>query len=118
MTVDPDRRRAELIALRESVLAAAQDVLHDGAEQGELARAAGDQHLADHAGELIEREMDESLEENAEHIVVEIDAALAALDAGTYGTCARCGAAIPAERLDAVPYATLCVSCKQLEERP
>lgn len=62
--------------------------------------------------------MDDSLEENAVHIVREIDAALAALENGTYGTCARCGSTIPDERLAAVPYATLCVVCKEREQRP
>ena len=47
----------------------------------------------------------------------DIDVALGRIDAGTYGTCARCGNAIPEERLDAVPYATLCLDCKRIEER-
>jgi RNA polymerase-binding transcription factor len=42
---------------------------------------------------------------------------VARIDAGSYGRCERCGQEIPEERLDAVPYATLCVTCKQLEER-
>ena len=39
------------------------------------------------------------------------------LDDGQYGWCERCGNAIPVERLAAFPSATLCVTCKQLEER-
>ena len=50
-------------------------------------------------------------------IVRDIDIALARIDDGTYGICTRCGMEIPAERLDAVPYAVLCVECKRLEER-
>jgi RNA polymerase-binding transcription factor DksA len=57
------------------------------------------------------------LDENAEVIVYEIDAALERMDAGTYGTCTRCGKPIPEERLAAVPYAVLCVTCKRDEER-
>ena len=45
--------------------------------------------------------------------VQEIDAALERIDAGTYGTCVQCGAAIPAERLEFRPYAACCVSCQQ-----
>lgn len=41
----------------------------------------------------------------------EVVAALARLDAGTYGICARCGRPIPAARLEARPMATLCVAC-------
>ena len=118
MSVDLDTRRDELLALRERVLGAAHDIVEGDVEDGELSSAAGDQHIADHASEMVDREVDVSLEENAEQIVYEIDRALTKIDDGTYGQCSRCGQRIPAERLDAVPYATLCVSCKQLEERP
>jgi RNA polymerase-binding protein DksA len=116
VSVDLDERRGELLGLRARVLGAAHDIVEGDVDDGELSNAAGDQHLADHATEMVDREVDESLEENAEQIVYEIDRALAKIDDGTYGHCARCGQEIPAERLDAVPYATLCVSCKQLEE--
>ena len=102
--------------MRERVLRAAQDIVEDDTEDGELSSAAGDQHIADHASDMLDREVDESLGENAEVIVREIDDALARIDAGTYGTCIRCGQPIPDERLAAVPYAVLCVSCKRDEE--
>ena len=117
MSVDLDTRRGELLALRERVLGAAHDIVEGDAEDGELSNAAGDQHIADHASEMVDREVDVSLEENAEQIVYEIDRAVARIDAGTYGRCERCGQEIPEDRLEAVPYATLCVTCKQLEER-
>ena len=41
----------------------------------------------------------------------EIDAALARIDAGTYGSCVHCGASIPEERLELRPFAGGCVSC-------
>lgn len=117
MNIELDDRRTELLEMRARVLRAAQDIVEDDTEDGELSSAAGDQHLADHASEMLDREVDESLEENAELIVREIDDALARIDAGTYGTCVRCGQPIPDERLAAVPYAVLCVSCKRDEER-
>jgi DnaK suppressor protein len=43
----------------------------------------------------------------------EIDAALARLDAGTYGRCVSCGGAIPVERLEFRPFAAACVTCQQ-----
>lgn len=43
----------------------------------------------------------------------EASAALARIDDGTFGVCERCGRAIPEERLEALPTATLCVDCKQ-----
>ena len=46
-----------------------------------------------------------------------IDAALQRIEAGTYGKCVNCGAPIPEERLEAMPWATLCIDCKRKEER-
>jgi RNA polymerase-binding protein DksA len=116
VTIELETRRSELLDLRGRVLRAAHDIVEGDTEDGELSSAAGDQHLADHASEMLDREVDGSLEENAEDIVREIDAALERIDAGTYGICRNCGKPIPEERLDAVPYAVLCVPCKREEE--
>jgi DnaK suppressor protein len=115
--VDLDGRRTELLVMRDRVLRAAQDIVEDDEGESELSSAAGDQHLADHATDMLDREVDESLGENAEQLVREIDLAIGRIDAGTYGTCSRCGQEIPEERLAAVPYAVLCVSCKRIEEQ-
>lgn len=117
MTIELDTRRSELLDLRGRVLRAAHDIVEGDTDDGELSSAAGDQHLADHASDMLDREVDESLEDNAEDIVREIDAALERIDAGTYGICMSCGKPIPEARLDAVPYAVLCVPCKRDEER-
>jgi RNA polymerase-binding transcription factor DksA len=116
LTIDLEARRHELLDLRGRVLRAAHDIVEGDTEDGELSSAAGDQHLADHASDMLDREVDESLEDNAEDIGREIDAALERIDAGTYGICVSCGQQIPEERLDAVPYAVLCLSCKREEE--
>ena len=76
-----------------------------------------DNHLGDAAAVTFDREMDLSLEENSGHVLAAIDAALSRIDDGTFGTCARCGKPIAEERLEAMPYATLCIECKRLEER-
>jgi DnaK suppressor protein len=118
VTVDLEQRREELVALRTRLMTAAEGLVSDDEPVGETDSAAGDQHLAEHATEMVDREVDWSLEENAEHILAEIDAALERIDDGTYGRCGVCGEPIPEERLAAVPYATLCVRDKRLEERP
>jgi DnaK suppressor protein len=117
MTLDLDTTRAELIMLRQRLTAAAAAVQHDDDGNGELNNAGGDQHLADHASDVFDRELDDTLEENAEQVVHEIDAALARLEDGTYGTCAVCGKEIPEERLAAIPYATLCIDDRRRQER-
>jgi RNA polymerase-binding transcription factor len=116
MSVDLDARRADLVAMRDRVIRAAHDLAEDDDDDTELSSAAGDQHLADHAGDMFDRELDDSLEDNAGQLVREIEVALGRIDAGTYGTCARCGEEIPEERLEAVPYAVLCLTCKRIEE--
>jgi RNA polymerase-binding protein DksA len=60
---------------------------------------------------ILERELAEASIGRVRALIDELDAALARLDAGTYGACETCGAAIPHERLEAIPYARTCVSC-------
>jgi RNA polymerase-binding transcription factor DksA len=55
--------------------------------------------------------------EAAAHLALDdIEAALARMDAGRYGCCAECDAAIPVERLFAIPQAPLCMRCQQRAE--
>lgn len=117
MTVDLESRRSELLELRSRLSAAAEYVEHADENGGELSSPAGDQHIADHASDTFDRELDESLEENAVQVLHEIDVALARIEEGTYGTCSACGREIPEERLAAVPYATLCIDDKRKQER-
>lgn len=49
--------------------------------------------------------------------VAEIENALERIEEGTYGQCASCGEKIPEARMKAMPFATLCVKCKEHEER-
>lgn len=118
MTLDLDRFRSELERERARLIAAREAVNHRGSlaeETGEL--ASGADHLGDHASEVFQRELDNGLEENAEHLVSEIDAALGRIESGTYGTCVACGRPIGEERLEAVPWATLCIDDQRKLER-
>lgn len=76
-----------------------------------------DNHLADTATVTLDREIDYTLEENSEHVLKAIDAALVKIEAGTFGICENCGQPIAEERLMAIPYATQCIDCKRREER-
>jgi len=62
-------------------------------------------HLGDVATMTFLRERDLTIEENEEHLLTEIDAALARIKDGTYGTCIESGEDIPTDRLDAIPWA-------------
>lgn len=76
-----------------------------------------DEGFADSAQVTTERSELLSLVEQLRETLEGVDAALARMDEGTYGKCASCGRDIPAERLEAVPTASLCVSCKQTSAR-
>jgi RNA polymerase-binding protein DksA len=113
MTIDTDRFKEKLVERRERLTATIEHHEHGATtmteEVGELLSSSNDNHLADTASETYERELDEGLEEDARQQLREVEEALARIDAGTYGTCAVCGKKIPLERLDAVPWTTLCI---------
>ena len=103
----------ELIRLRaELVLAEAQaeDLLQDSGD------GAGDDQ-ADAGAKTFEREHEISLVYNARDMVMQTEHALDRITAGSYGKCEDCGNAIGKARLQVFPRATLCMICKQKEER-
>jgi len=113
MSIDTDRFRGDLEQHRDRLqkMIAHHDIGGSSLteETGELMSSSADNHLADTASETYERELDEGLEEDAQDQLREVEAALQRLEAGEYGTCAVCGKTIPVERLEAVPWTTLCI---------
>ncbi|BCY06635.1 TraR/DksA family transcriptional regulator [Actinoplanes sp. L3-i22] len=81
-----------------------------------LADSAGDDQ-ADTGTKTFEREQEITLANNLLERITQVERAIERLGQGNYGWCEKCGNQIPVERLAAFPSATLCVSCKQLEER-
>ena len=75
-------------------------------------------HPADLASETFEREKDLALEENLQDMLNKVRTALEKIEAGTYGVCDVCGQGISKYRMEALPFATLCVDCQsRLETR-
>ncbi len=60
-----------------------------------------------------EYEKELSIEQNTVNLLGKVDHALERVAAGQYGLCESCGNSIPVERLDVLPYTTLCVTCAQ-----
>jgi len=60
---------------------------------------------------------DSALSESLEDRLAVIDSALLRIDEGTYGICADCKTEIPPRRLEALPFATLCVSCQSVADK-
>lgn len=73
-------------------------------------------HMAESGTDTYEEELRLARMESAGEEIEEIDAALDRIREGTYGACDECGRHISQERLRAIPYARLCIPCKQVEE--
>lgn len=70
-------------------------------------------HMADDATEAFEQAKDLALRRNAEQLLAKVTDALERFDRGVYGICDRCHTDIDPARLEALPYATLCLRCQQ-----
>lgn len=103
------RKRQEI--LREIEESLGQSLTEDQQRRLESARDVGDQALMD-----LDRELGISLMEMRNRRRQAIDEALTRLTEGTYGICAECGVEISERRLEAVPFAKLCVECQSREE--
>lgn len=102
-------KRQEII--REIEESLGQSLTEDQQRRLESARDVGDQALMD-----LERELGISLMEMRNRRRQSIDEALTRLHEGTYGICAECGVEISEKRLQAVPFAKLCVECQSRAE--
>ncbi len=102
-------KRQEII--REIEESLGQSLTEDQQRRLESARDVGDQALMD-----LERELGISLMEMRNRRRQSIDEALTRLHEGTYGICAECGIEISEKRLQAVPFAKLCVECQSRAE--
>jgi RNA polymerase-binding transcription factor DksA/ribosome-associated translation inhibitor RaiA len=113
-TAEPSTARRRLrdeLARLEAVRAALEgEGLAEESEAASVAETSTiDQHQADLGTETFERERDQSLLEDIDHEIADVQRAVARLDRGTYGRCEACGAQIPDERLVAVPAARFCL---------
>ena len=121
MTIETEHFRTLLLEERGRVERAIANLRedHPGRIDEEIEEMGGtqDNHLAETATATLDREIDYTLEENSIRMLTAIDAALKRMDEGAYGTCTNCGREIPAERLEAYPWASLCIDCKRQSER-
>jgi DnaK suppressor protein len=115
---------AELAKIRQELRAEIAGLIADISEAesaiaerlGDAVGDAGDDP-ADAGAKTFQREHELALTQNARELLEFSERALARMDDGTFGVCTSCGQAIGKARLQAFPRATLCVTCKQREER-
>ncbi|MFJ4845952.1 MULTISPECIES: TraR/DksA family transcriptional regulator [unclassified Streptomyces] len=112
-----DAARAELLAemdrLRTEISTSEDAITGLLRDSGD---GAGDDQ-ADTGTKNITREHEMALTANAREMLAQTEHALERLDSGTYGLCESCGEPIGKARMQAFPRATLCVDCKQRQER-
>ena len=113
--MDDTTARTRLERERERLLNVRRDLEADGGDTADREGSAP-LHAADVASEVFEREKDRSLLHRVDVELRDVDDALRRLAAGTYGTCATCGVALPVERLEAVPAARYCTEHEALWE--
>ncbi|MGW0392403.1 TraR/DksA family transcriptional regulator [Streptomyces sp. NPDC003042] len=106
LTSEIQRLRSELDASEVAI----SDLMRDSGD------GAGDDQ-ADTGTKNITRESELALAANASSMLEQTERALERLEAGTYGLCENCGQPIGKARMQAFPRATLCVDCKQKQER-
>lgn len=83
-------------------------------ETGELSTLAN--HPADLGTELSDRDCNAALSRNEKHLLEKVQHALEKMDRNSYGHCDVCGADIPADRLNALPYAATCLGCENAQQ--
>ncbi|GAA3847609.1 TraR/DksA family transcriptional regulator [Streptomyces sedi] len=106
LTTEADRLREEISAAEEALTGLMRDS-GDG---------AGDDQ-ADTGSKNVTREHEMALTTNNREMLYQTERALRRMEAGTYGLCEKCGNPIGKARMQVFPRATLCVDCKQKQER-
>jgi DnaK suppressor protein len=111
MTSDLDAVRATLIAERDGLRKRIED-LNGG---GNASHIGDDEGFADSGAVTAEKGELLTLLSSLQENLADIEAALARIDDGTFGTCEHCGAQIAPSRLEALPQARLCLECASRE---
>jgi DnaK suppressor protein len=118
-SIDTSRFKDLLLAERRRVTAALNNLRNEnpGTIEDETGDETQAQHMADAATAMHDRELDYGIADNEQELLGEIDAALARIEAGTYGVCTACGRPIAEDRLEALPWASLCIDDARAQER-
>jgi len=118
---DLEKYRVRLMQEKERLEAELQEIENRTARisesEGASELSAYEDHPADLASETFEREKDLAIGESVEGLLNQVLIALEKVDRGTYGICDACGRPIKKARLNALPFATLCLECQDRIER-
>ena len=108
------KMKTSLVALKKEIL---KNLASENEDFRTIIEDMDPKDLADIAADDIDRKTLEALGTQELRRLQLIESALARIENKKYGLCARCSKKIPRERLEAIPYALLCIECKSSEER-
>ncbi|AEF83085.1 TraR/DksA family transcriptional regulator [Leadbettera azotonutricia] len=109
-----DKMKESLIKLKTEIIS---NLVANNKDFKEIVEGMDPKDLADIASDDIDRKMIEAIGSQDIKRLKLIDAALTRIEQGKYGLCMKCGKKIPQPRLEAIPYALMCIDCKSAEER-
>ena len=109
-----DTMRESLLAQKEEII---ETLMSENEDFKEIVEDLDPKDLADIASDDIGRQTLETLSAQDTRRLIQIDSALSRMENGRYGVCVSCSKKIPKERLEAIPYAVMCISCKTSDER-
>lgn len=109
-----ERMKKSLIDLKTEIIS---NLMAGNADFKEIVEGLDPKDLADIASDDIDRKMIEALGTQDLKRLKLIESTLTRIQQGKYGLCMKCGKRIPQDRLEAIPYALMCVECKSAEER-
>jgi RNA polymerase-binding protein DksA len=108
------RMNKSLSALKREIIS---NLITGNQDFKEIVEGMDPKDIADIASDDIDRKMIEALGSQDLKRLRLIDSALTRIQQGKYGLCMKCGKKIPQPRLEAIPYALMCIECKTAEER-
>ncbi|MDR2069872.1 MAG: TraR/DksA family transcriptional regulator [Treponema sp.] len=109
-----EKMKSSLSDLKAKIIA---NLIASSEDFKEIVEGMDPKDMADIASDDIDRKMIETLGSQELKRLKLIDSALTRIQQGKYGLCVKCGKRIPQDRLDAIPYALMCIECKNAEER-
>lgn len=109
-----ERMNKALFKLKEEII---NNLISENDSFKSLVEDIDPKDLVDIATDDIDRKMLETVSAQDLKRLRLIDAALSRIQNGRYGVCMKCGKKIPEERLEAIPYALMCISCKTSDEK-
>lgn len=118
--IDIKEMKSRLLKLRAQLEHDVAVKEHDVAESGDdlvPERGGVSNHMADDANETVEQATMLTLQHTAERHLDHVNEALARIEEGKYGTCTNCGKQINPDRLEALPFSTLCIDCQNLSDK-